>query len=260
MDTATLTCLGTGDGHPSADRNHSAFLYRLGGVTLLVDCGEPATRQLRAHGVGADDIDRILITHLHCDHIGGIFMLMQGFWLLGRKKPLTIHLPAEGEAPVRQMLNASYIFPELLAFATDWQPWQCATPITGDGLTFTPHYSTHLEGLRAAHGAKHPQKFEAFGIVIEGAGKRIAHSGDIGGLHDLHPLVAQPLDLLLCEVAHCEPAQLFQFLADKPIKQIAFTHVGGKWRERRAELIGLAQSQLGKIPFTFVEDNQRLTI
>ncbi len=258
MSTATLTCLGTADGHPSADRNHSSFLYRLGGATLLVDCGEPATRQLRAHAVPADDIDRVLITHLHCDHVGGLFMLMQGFWLLGRKRPLTVHLPSEGVAPVRQMLNASYIFPELLPFTAHWQAWRRGASEPCGDVTLTPHYSTHLEGLRSAHGAQHPQAFEAFSLVLEGGGRRVGHSGDIGGLHDLEPLLAQPLDLLVCEVAHCEPDELFQRLARAAVGHIAFTHVGSRWRDRRPELKAMARERLGATPFSFVEDNQRL--
>mgnify|MGYP000234913366 CR=1 FL=1 len=41
MSTINLTCLGTGDGHPSVERSHSAFLYESGGATVLMDCGEP---------------------------------------------------------------------------------------------------------------------------------------------------------------------------------------------------------------------------
>ena len=85
MKKFSLTCLGVGDGWPCADRRHAAFLYRFGKTTLLVDCGEPVDASLRAHGVKPDAVDRILISHLHSDHIGGFFMLMQGFWLEGRR-------------------------------------------------------------------------------------------------------------------------------------------------------------------------------
>ena len=105
MGILKLTCLGTGDGRVSVDRGHSAFLYELAGATLLMDCGEPVSRRLKAAGVKADDLDCIFLSHLHCDHSGGLFMLMQGLWLDQRRRNLMLHLPAEGIEPIRNMLR-----------------------------------------------------------------------------------------------------------------------------------------------------------
>ena len=46
-----------------------------------MDCGETVSGGYKATGLDYDTIDRIFISHLHSDHIGGFFMLMQGFWL-----------------------------------------------------------------------------------------------------------------------------------------------------------------------------------
>ena len=113
MSTVGLQALGTGDGWASDHRGHSAFLFRMAGSTLLMDCGEPVGRSLRAAGVQPDDLDGIILSHLHCDHVGGFFMLMQGFWLDQRTRDLTVHMPEEGREPVRRMLDAAYIFDEL---------------------------------------------------------------------------------------------------------------------------------------------------
>ena len=88
MPMAKLTCFGVGDGWPCADRGHSSFLYELGQTTWLVDCGEPLSRSYKLSGRSYDQIDRILVSHLHCDHIGGFFMFMQGLWLERRRKAL----------------------------------------------------------------------------------------------------------------------------------------------------------------------------
>src|SRR5687768_17086560 len=92
MDDFSLKCFGVGDGTPSAERNHSAYLYRLGTATLLIDCGEPVSRSFKATGLSYETIDRIFLSHLHSDHVGGLFMLLQGFWLEQRRQQLTIHL------------------------------------------------------------------------------------------------------------------------------------------------------------------------
>ena len=258
--SGTLTCLGTGDGHPNAGRNHSAFLYRIGEATLLLDCGEPVMSRLLAAGVAIDDIDRVFLSHLHSDHVGGFFMFIQGCWLRNRQSDLPVHLPAEGEEPIRQMLKAAYIFSGLLSFKTEWNHWRDGEPVAWNGLTATPHRTTHLEGLREAFQPDNPdQSFEAFAFVLEGHGVRVGHSADIGSIADLDPLVEQPLDLLLCELAPVEPADLFEYLAGRPIKQVAFTHVSQQLWEDEAGLRKLAADRLGGLPFELVADDQEIS-
>src|SRR5262249_36163816 len=116
MKKFSLTCFGIGDGWPCADRNHASYLYRFGRTSLLIDCGEPADRSFKSTGLSYDAIDAIFISHLHADHVGGFFMLMQGFWLEGRRKDLPVYLPGGGIRPVREMLRTCMIFDELLNF------------------------------------------------------------------------------------------------------------------------------------------------
>jgi ribonuclease BN (tRNA processing enzyme) len=99
MTKATLTCLGVGDGRPCADRRHAAFLYRFGKTSLLVDCGEPVADSLRAKRLDCDTVDGIFISHLHADHVGGFFMLLQG--LPAGRRHQTAARNVAGRAAVR---------------------------------------------------------------------------------------------------------------------------------------------------------------
>ena len=69
------------------EMNWGSFLVRSDGKTILVDTGlgvgtegfEGATRGLllddmRANGIGVEDIDMVLITHMHADHVGWNFV------------------------------------------------------------------------------------------------------------------------------------------------------------------------------------------
>ena len=263
MSKATFQALGTGDGWAGDRRGHSAFLFTLKNSTLLLDCGEPVSRRLRAAGVQPDDLDGIVLSHLHCDHVGGFFMLMQGFWLDQRNRDLTIHLPAEGVEPVRRMLDAAYIFEELMACALNFTPLQEGASFEVGSITVTPHPTTHLDQLKASFGEKYPADFEAFSFVLENEDTRIAHSADIGGLEDLKPLLTQPVDLLVCELAHVEPDELFAYLKDHPaghIGQVAFTHLS---RPYRADLEGMqaqATAALGDLPHKFLNDGDVITL
>ncbi|MDR3349276.1 MAG: MBL fold metallo-hydrolase [Acidaminococcales bacterium] len=52
----------------------NAFLVKTGGKTVLIDTGygRELFRNLRAAGVSPEDVDAVLLTHMHGDHIGGL--------------------------------------------------------------------------------------------------------------------------------------------------------------------------------------------
>ena len=258
---AALHALGTGDGWAGNDqRGHSAFLFHLADKSLLIDCGEPVSRRLHTAGVKPDEIDGILISHLHCDHIGGFFMLMQGLWLDQRTRELPIYMPSEGLEPVRNMLRASYIFDELLAFSPSFKVLKECEPINFDGVKVTPYLTTHLDQLKNSFSDKYPAKFEAFNFVIETDTKRVAHSADIGSIHDLSPLLTHPVDLLVCELAHVEPSELFNYLPTQKIGHIAFTHLSRPFRSNLRELKAQAAESLKGISHTFLNDGDIIEV
>lgn len=256
MQPDSLLCLGTGDGMACHDRNHSAFLYRFPDTGVLVDAGEPVSRGLRAAGIQPDAIERLLLTHLHGDHVGGLLMLLQGWWLDRRRRPLAIHLPVDGIAPLRALLEASMLFPELLGFPVTWHPL-AAGDLVLEGAPagrITAFPTTHLARLQADFGAAHPLRYEAFSFRFDVAGHRIAHSGDIGDIADLEPLLSLPVDLLVMELAHVDAAELFRFLNGRDIGRIVFTHLGRRHWEACAETVALAERLLPRVPFALAAD------
>ena len=74
--------------------------------------------------------------------------------------------------------------------------------------------STHLDGLRAAIAPGARDRFLAYSLVYDWQGKRLIYSADLGRPEDLAPILDRPCDLLICELAHFEPAELFAFLTD----------------------------------------------
>ncbi|MEV3528272.1 MBL fold metallo-hydrolase [Paenibacillus larvae] len=67
-----LYMLGTGSAFAKLYYNNNALFTAPSGFTLLVDCGNSALRAMHEVGVFIDQINAILITHLHSDHAGGL--------------------------------------------------------------------------------------------------------------------------------------------------------------------------------------------
>jgi ribonuclease Z len=260
MDSFSLQCFGVGDGMACADRNHSSYLYRFGDVSLLLDCGEPVSRSFEALQLDHNSIDRVFISHLHSDHVGGFFMLMQGFWLGRRRKTLRVHLPADGIEPLRAMLKAAYLFDELFRFDLLMEPLEAAKPVKQGAVRVTPFLTTHLDRLRKCFQAKYPGDYAAYSFLLEGGGLRVGHSADLGAVEDLDPLLAKPLDLLVCELSHFTPRRLFGYLKGREISQIVFTHLGRSHWEDLTETRRMARAHLPDVKLVFARDQQVITL
>ena len=254
MDSFSLQCFGVGDGTACADRNHSSYLYRFGKMSLLVDCGEPVSRCFQASEVDGNDLDGVFLSHLHSDHVGGFFMLMQGFWLGGRQKDLRVHLPPDGIGPLRQMLRAAYLFDDLFSFELSLEALAAGQTVRHGAVRVTPFRTTHLDRLKKRFQTKYPGDYAAYSFLLESARWRIGHSADLGSVEDLEPLLARPLDLLVCELAHFTPRRLFSYLRGRPVGQIVFTHLGRRYWEDLTETRRLAGAMLSGMKFSFARE------
>lgn len=100
-----ITFLGTSYAIPSLERNHTSVLLNYKGENILIDCGEGTQRQFRRAKLNPCKITRILITHLHGDHILGIPGLLQTLSLSGYNKVLFIYGPKGIKKFMKQLMN-----------------------------------------------------------------------------------------------------------------------------------------------------------
>lgn len=71
--------LGTSASAPSVRRGLSALIVKHNEHRFLIDCGEGTQRQILQSGIGFKQLNRILLTHSHLDHILGLGGLMSTF-------------------------------------------------------------------------------------------------------------------------------------------------------------------------------------
>ena len=135
--------------------------------------------------------------------------------------------------------------------------------MTGDGLKglgVTPYPTSHLKNLQERFGGNRRRGFEAFCFLIEAGRRRIGHSADLGRPEDLEPLIKQPLDLLVCELAHFTPEDLFRYLRGRAIQRIAFVHLSGRHWEKLNSLRRLAVKMLPGIDCRFAHDDEQIAV
>ena len=102
--------LGCGGMMPLPWRHLTSMIARIGGSSLLIDCGEGTQIALRKKGWSFKPIDVICITHFHGDHIGGLPGLLLTMGNAERTQPLTII----GPKGLTRVVNAlRVIAPEL---------------------------------------------------------------------------------------------------------------------------------------------------
>ena len=79
-----ITFLGTGVGIPQAGRVQSGLIMEIGGRPVLFDCGCGVLMRIQESGYEHTDIDDIVLTHLHLDHVGDVLALVKANWLVGK--------------------------------------------------------------------------------------------------------------------------------------------------------------------------------
>jgi ribonuclease Z len=92
MSLIRVTVLGTSAAQPTLRRGLSAVSVRAHRDHFLVDCGEGTQRQLLRFGTGFD-LDFVLFTHSHADHVLGIIGFLRTLAMGGRTEPLALYGP-----------------------------------------------------------------------------------------------------------------------------------------------------------------------
>lgn len=89
--------LGTGGTLPLANRWLTSLMVRYKGHAVLIDCGEGTQIAAQKAGLSLKPVDKILLTHLHADHVSGLPGLLLSMGNMGRTEELSVIGPAGTE-------------------------------------------------------------------------------------------------------------------------------------------------------------------
>lgn len=121
----TLTIMGTASAMPISDRNPSAQMLQIHGRLFLLDCGEGTQQQMRRSHLSFARVEAIFISHIHGDHLFGLFGLLSSMAMYGRTGTLYIYGPEALGGILR--FYRSY-FGEGMLFEIAFTPVKCGVP------------------------------------------------------------------------------------------------------------------------------------
>jgi ribonuclease BN (tRNA processing enzyme) len=184
-----LTVVGCGDAFGSGGRFNTCFLLETAKGILLVDCGASSLVALKAHRRDPNEIDGILLSHLHGDHFGALpFLLLDAQFLSQRARPLLIAGPPGTRARLDAALEVFFPRSSANKWHFDWKVLEMEvgrpTDVLGHAVTTTEvrHYSgAPSTALRLSDGQA-----------------LFAYSGDTEWVEAL-PSVADGADLFIVE-------------------------------------------------------------
>jgi ribonuclease BN (tRNA processing enzyme) len=233
MTSVRIRFLGSGDAFGSGGRLQTCILAQANGNSCLVDCGASSLIALKRAGVDPNEIDTILISHLHGDHFGGLPFLILDGQFSGRSTHLRIAGPPGLGARVTEAMEV--FFPGSSAarrkFEVMFQELPAGAPSSVGPLRVTPYEVLHACGA------------PPYALRVEINGRIIAYSGDTQWTDRL-VAAASGTDLFICESYfyekripfHLDYSTLMQHRSEFDCKRIVLTHMSSDMLSRLAEL------------------------
>ena len=113
----SVTILGNASAKPTSVAHPSAQIVNINEQLFLMDAGEGVQRQMARCGISPLKLRAVFLSHLHGDHLYGLFPLLSTLGLYGRRTPLRIYAPR----PFGEMLEGFLsLFESDLPYKPEW--------------------------------------------------------------------------------------------------------------------------------------------
>jgi ribonuclease BN (tRNA processing enzyme) len=187
-----VTVVGSGDAFGSGGRFQTCIAVatdeRDAPPRVLLDCGATSLTAMRQQRLDPNEIDILLVSHLHGDHFGGVPFLVLDGQFRHRTRDLTIIGPPSTRSRLDQAMEAMF-------------PGSSTVP-----RRFGVHVDEHVDGRAVELASLRVTPFEvrhasgapAYALRVDGPTGSLAYSGDTEWTDALLD-AACDVDLFLCE-------------------------------------------------------------
>ena len=162
---------------------------------VLFDAGDGVLRDLLSTECDLQQLEGMVFTHGHFDHIGGIHSLLGYLRMIGRNRRLSIYAPAGCVELFSLVENFMKCYANTIPFEISEKELQTHEAFGLAGMTIEPYPVVHCGGIQDREILK---QIPAFGYRITYKNDSIAISGDTGMCSSLNELVRNA-DLAIIE-------------------------------------------------------------
>lgn len=220
-----LTILGFMGGYPAQGIGTTSYLLAADGFHLLIDVGSGSVLALEKH-INPLDVDAVILTHYHPDHIADMGVLQHVFQLKEGENKHVLPIYGHTESDLHS-LRTSVGVSEAVDYSGD------------EPITIGPFQITFMKTI-------HPVPCYALSIVEIKTNKKFVFSADSGYLETFITF-AKDADLFLADTnffqgkerhsVHMTSKEVGEIAQAAQVKQLVLTHLpaGKDWQQLLAE-------------------------
>jgi ribonuclease BN (tRNA processing enzyme) len=269
-----LQVLGSGGPEITDQRASSGYLvWRDGHARVLIDLGPGSMLRFEQSGARVEDLQVILLTHLHVDHSADLPALIKASFFTERHVDLPVYGPTGNE-----VMPGTHAFVDSLFNNTNGAFRYLGSYLTGDeryrllahdipAQGKTPRTAIDDARFRLTAVPVHHGPIPALAWRIDIAGRSIVFSGDMNGDNHTLETLAAGSDLLVAHHAvpeeaqgvernlHMPPSVIGRIAATAKVKQLVLSHRMNRTLGREKESTRFIRNDYAG-PMAFADDGQ----
>jgi len=262
-DQVKLQVLGSGGPELDDGRNSSGYLiWYQDKARVLIDAGAGTSVEYGRSGAKFEDLDAILLTHLHVDHSADLAAFIKGSYFTSRSVNLPLYGPAANDLMpatsnyLQRLMGDKGAFAYLNGYANkradaDYKVFATDVPLL-KGQTFK--YSL-TKDITAKATFVHHGPVAAIAWRVELAGCSIVFSGDMNNQFDVLSSFASEADILVATNAvpdnasgaavnlHMTPSSIAKIAQQAQVKQLVLSHFMKRTLNIQKETLGIIRAK-----------------
>ncbi|WP_432409257.1 MBL fold metallo-hydrolase [Wukongibacter sp. M2B1] len=211
-----ITILGNSGPYPRAGSACSGYLLETKNHKILIDCGNGTLSRLLSIIGSLNELDAIILSHLHSDHISDIMVMRYALGINQEKgtitKSIPLYAPRDPEDTyVKLQFKNAFIQEELMEHSI----------LTFGDIRITFKLMSH--------------PVRTYGLTVEENGKKFVYSSDTKYCDAVNE-IAENSDLFLCEcnllerdriedAYHLSAKQVGEIATNARVKKLLLTHI-----------------------------------
>lgn len=209
---SSIILLGTGTCQIEYDQRASSVLLQLDDTLVLFDCGHGIVQRLLEVGVQHKELNNIVISHFHPDHVSDLIpFLHAGAW--SRRNPRTTDLHIFGPTGIQKLIDG---YMSIFGPSSLRQPSYeiLVHEVTGEQLSIGRY---NFDFISLPPAGNH-------GLRFMWQGKQYAITGD-SNFHDEEIAFLRNVELAIIDSGHIEDAEIVELAAASQAKTIVCSHL-----------------------------------